>query len=66
MYCLDTGQTEAIRIEGMTVHDAKIIGPALCAIRKNDHGNGELHIPLLHGVLKRVQAIFDIYSDDKK
>lgn len=64
MLCSDTGQTEAIHVD-MSVLDAQLIGKALATVRKQEHGNGEICIPLVNGLLKRLKIAIDMYHDKK-
>jgi hypothetical protein len=66
MLCSDTGETKSIHIEGMSVRDTKLIGKALRSVRKQEHGNGDICIPLINGLLKRIRVMTDMYHDDDK
>lgn len=67
MLCSETGQTEAVHVD-MSVAEAQHIGTALKAIREypHGHGNGEVCIPLVNGLLKRLRIAIDDFVDHKK
>lgn len=66
MLCHDTGSTEVVHIPGMCTAEAKDIGNALKLVRSTEHGSGEVCIPLINGIFKKIRTAIDIYTEQHK
>jgi len=66
MLCREKGETQAIRIEGMSVAEAQDIGKALKAVRGHGRGDGKICIPLFSGVFDKIEVAITIYKDKQK
>jgi hypothetical protein len=49
MLCSDTGKTEAIRLEHLTLEVAKDINGTIGAVKKCPHGEGHVLLNILRG-----------------
>ena len=65
MLCSNTGEVEAVRVD-MTVAEAQHIGPALSAVRRFGQGNGEVCIPLINGLVKKLRITIDDFVDQRQ
>jgi len=63
MLCSDTGKTETVHIEGMSIPDAQHIGDALRAVRGYGHGTGEICIPLVNGIFDKLKIAITAYRN---
>jgi hypothetical protein len=65
MLCQETGSQEVVHVD-MTTKEAQHISKALSAVRGFGQGNGEVCIPVINGLVKKLRIAIDDFIDQQK